>query len=185
MRGFTRSAHSVGGDSHQLELCPKLPVPNKVEVFVEKFDAQGFAPANKTTSAEYANQPVQSENWVTVAPKKRVKSMVSSRQFRTTATSLKKNHLASPITHNQDPPTIPSQEPPPSPSHVIPEPLREMVKEQCAKDEPLQATDEGMDEDEDIEMYLNLHNFEDIEMSTDSSKRKRCEEGEEATSQAK
>lgn len=60
-----------------------------------------------------------------------------------------------------------------------------MVEEQCAKDEPLQATDEGMEEDEDIEMYLNLHNFEDIEMSTDSSKRKRCEEGEEATSQAK
>lgn len=42
-----------------------------------------------------------------------------------------------------------------------------------------------MEEDEDIEMYLNLHNFEDIEMSTDSSKRKSCEEGEEATSQAK
>lgn len=106
-------------------------------MFVEKFDAQGFAPVNKTTSAEYANQPVQSENWVTVAPKKRVKSMVSSRQFRTTATSLKKNHLASTITHNQDPPTIPSQGPPPSPSHVIPEPLRDMVEEHCDKDEPL------------------------------------------------
>ncbi|KAJ8441521.1 hypothetical protein Cgig2_026322 [Carnegiea gigantea] len=37
--------------------------------------------------------------------------------------------------------------------------------------------DEGMDADENIDMYLNLENIKDVEMSTDSSKRKRVEEG--------
>jgi len=33
-------------------------------------------------------------------------------------------------------------------------------------------------------MFLNLQNLADIEMSTDSAKRKRSEDGEEVTSQA-
>ncbi|KAJ8442546.1 hypothetical protein Cgig2_026488 [Carnegiea gigantea] len=37
--------------------------------------------------------------------------------------------------------------------------------------------DEGLAADENIDMYLNLQNIEDVEMSTDSSKRKRLEEG--------
>lgn len=57
-----------------------------------------------------------------------------------------------------------------------------MVEDPRHHDEAFDVTDEGLNEDEYIEMYLNLHNIEDIEMSTDSSKRKRCEEGEEATS---
>lgn len=63
--------------------------------------------------------------------------------------------------------------------------LKAMVEDPRHHDEALDVTDEGLNEDEDIEMYLNLHNIEDIEMSTDSSKRKRCEEGEEVTSKAK
>lgn len=59
-----------------------------------------------------------------------------------------------------------------------------MVKDPRHHDEALDVTDEGLNEDGDIEMYPNLHNIEDIEMSTDSSKRKRCEEGKEAASQA-
>ena len=43
---------------------------------------------------------------------------------------------------------------------------------------------EGMDEDENINLFLNLHKIKDIDMSMDSSKRKRCEEGEEVTSHA-
>jgi len=41
---------------------------------------------------------------------------------------------------------------------------------------------EGMDQEENVDMFLNLENIEDVEMSTDSSKRKRVEEGEECTS---
>jgi len=39
-----------------------------------------------------------------------------------------------------------------------------------------------MDADENVYMYLNLENIEDVEMSTDSSKRKRVEKGEEYNS---
>jgi len=40
-----------GGDSHQLETCPKLPVSKKVKVLVERFDAQGVSVANKVAGS--------------------------------------------------------------------------------------------------------------------------------------
>lgn len=41
--------------------------------------------------------------------------------------------------------------------------------------------EEGMDAEDNADMFLNLDNIEDVEMSTDSSKRKRDEEGEECS----
>jgi len=41
----------------------------------------------------------------------------------------------------------------------------------------------GGDEAPNVNMFLNLQNIEDVEMSIDSSKRLRNEEGEEASSQ--
>ena len=41
---------------------------------------------------------------------------------------------------------------------------------------------EGMDEEENVDMFLNLEKIEDVKMSTDLSKRKRVEEGEKCTS---
>ena len=38
-----------GGDSHQLNICPKLPLSQKVEVLVEKFDATGVTVAQPST----------------------------------------------------------------------------------------------------------------------------------------
>jgi len=38
---------------------------------------------------------------------------------------------------------------------------------------------EGIDAYDNAELFLNLGNIEDVEISTDSSKRKRMEEGEE------
>jgi len=43
---------------------------------------------------------------------------------------------------------------------------------------------DGMDEEENVDLFLNLHKIEDIDMSTDSSKCKRCEDGEEVSSHA-
>jgi len=42
---------------------------------------------------------------------------------------------------------------------------------------------EGMEDDVNMDMFLNLQNLKDVDMSTDSTKRKRCEDGEEVTSQ--
>jgi len=54
--------------------------------------------------------------------------------------------------------------------------------------DPLDALNEdaqyGMKDDHNVDMFLNLQNFEDFEMSTDSTKCKRCEDGEEVTSHA-
>jgi len=47
--------------------------------------------------------------------------------------------------------------------------------------DPLNILNLGVDDEANVDMYLNLQNIEDVEMSTYLSKRKRCEEGEEAT----
>lgn len=51
-----------GGESHQLEVCPKLPAPPKIEVFVEKFDNQGLSQANRTTPVDPLSHPSHSKN---------------------------------------------------------------------------------------------------------------------------
>ncbi|KAJ8420706.1 hypothetical protein Cgig2_013249 [Carnegiea gigantea] len=73
---------------------------------------------------------------------------------------------------------------PANPEGIILANLSVMAEDPPINDEPLDATNEVINEDEDIDIYLNLHNIEDIEMSTDSCKRTRYKKGEEATSQA-
>jgi len=51
--------------------------------------------------------------------------------------------------------------------------------------DPLDGLNVAIAKEPNVDMYLNLHNIEDVEMSTDSSKRKRTEAGEEATSNPK
>jgi len=52
---------------------------------------------------------------------------------------------------------------------------------QPAEGDPLDAINGDM-EDANMDAFLNLHTFEDEDMSSDSAKRKRLEEGEEASS---
>lgn len=42
--------------------------------------------------------------------------------------------------------------------------------------------EEVMDADENVDMFLNFENIEDVEMSIDFTKRKRIEEGDECNS---
>jgi len=51
--------------------------------------------------------------------------------------------------------------------------------------DPLNGLNLAGKEDPKVDMFLNLQNVEDVEMSTDSSKRKRKVEGEEGTSNPK
>ena len=62
-----------GRESHQLQSCPNLPLTQKVEVLVEKFDATGVTKAHASSSANPLSPSVH-ETWVTVSPKKRVKA---------------------------------------------------------------------------------------------------------------
>ena len=59
--------------------------------------------------------------------------------------------------------------------------MKQMEKP-MAEANPLDALNIGMDDDPNVDMFVNLQNIEYVEMSTDSSNRKRCAEGEEATS---
>lgn len=59
-----------------------LPPPKKIEVFVKRFYSQRVAQANRTVSASSQSHHYYSENWVTVSPKKRVKSMIHPRPFK-------------------------------------------------------------------------------------------------------
>ena len=47
--------------------------------------------------------------------------------------------------------------------------------------DPLDGLNMAGEEEPNVDMFLNLQNIDDVEMSTDSSKRKRKEEGGEAT----
>jgi len=56
-----------------------------------------------------------------------------------------------------------------------------LEKDQEAEGDPLDALSDDM-EDTNVEAFLNLHTFEDVDMASDSSKRKRLEDGEEVSS---
>jgi len=55
-------------------------------------------------------------------------------------------------------------------------------KDLATKVDPLDALKIGIDDVANMDVFLNLQNFEDVEMSVDSSKRKRIEDGDEASS---
>ncbi|KAJ8422986.1 hypothetical protein Cgig2_013879 [Carnegiea gigantea] len=71
-------------------------------------------------------------------------------------------------------------------THPLPGSLTIARDEGSPNDDNLVAmvagADEGMDEEENVDMFLNLENIKDVEMSIESSKRKRVKEGEECTS---
>jgi len=71
---------------------------------------------------------------------------------------------------------------PTDPEGIMPANLNAVLEDPPINDETVNDIDEGMNEDENVDVHLNLQNIEDIEMSTDSSKRKRCEDGEETIS---
>ena len=60
------------GESHQLESCPNLPSSTKIEVLVERFDAQGVSYANKSQNQSIPPTSKPIDTWVTVTPKKRM-----------------------------------------------------------------------------------------------------------------
>jgi len=167
-----------GGDSHLLQTCPKLPMSQKVEVLVEKFDATGVTPA-QGGSGSSSGIASTNETWVTVSPKKRVKTMTPPKPKPNSTLNPSKG----PSTEGTSS-TIPLHNPAPEgPDNIIlANPLA--LHPETANNEsydPLDALNAVM-EDPNVDAFLNLHAFEDVEMSSDSSKRKRLEDGEEASS---
>lgn len=139
------------------------------------------------------------DNWVTVSPKKRARSSQSLPP--------RKPSLLNP--HSAPPPPTSAHGPPLHPVSAQPD-QNELQKDISHFDSGITATntipvmipkgvssplhnldnvgadmmDEGVETDENVDLFLNLENIEDVEMSTDSAKRKRIEEGEECSSHA-
>jgi len=178
-----KSVLYVGGESHQLQSCPNLPLTQKVEVLVEKFDATGVTKASTSSSANPL-PPSVNETWVTVSPKKQVKAMIQLRPRRHSSLNPVEESGKGGVVLPPPAPFIPC----PNPAPLGPEDIIfanavafKMDHSTVPANDPLDALNEDL---ADVEMddFLNLHNFEDVEMSSDSAKRKRREEGEEASS---
>ena len=186
-----------GGESHQLEACPNLPVSKKIEVLIERFDAQGVSQANKGVKSNPTSNINSGDTWVSVSPKKRVRPSHNTKSSKVSNLNPLSSKASPNLTQghaNQDmpinPPAQSSNPAPGTPKGVIlanpaaNAPILEPILEL----DHLEAFNEDLLDDMEAEthpdLYLNLHNFEDIEMSSDSAKRKREEDGEEATSQA-
>jgi len=173
-----------GGNFHQLETCPKLPITEKVEVFVEKFDASSVSKAQTPATSSH-DPPLANESWVTVSPKKRVKAMI---QARLKCNSLLDPKLDGDSNRNNEPSqlVIPENHNPAplGPNDIILANalIMQHMEKQVVEGDPLDALNLGVKEEVNVDMYLNLQNTEDVEMSTDSAKRKRKEDREEATS---
>ena len=181
-----------GGDSHQLESCPKLPVSSKIEVLVERFDAQGVFYANKSHSGSAANpsspnQPI--DTWVKVTPKKRMRAVRNPNMLKTWSLNaippsvLGAGAASTPANPNLGPPLADF-----IPEGVIlanPRVAGRSYLDPVVNHDPLDAfLGPVLDEEENVDLFLNLHKIEDIDMSTDSSQCKRCEDGEKVSSHA-
>ena len=169
------------GESHLLDACPKLPISTKVEVVVKKFESSTNINALSMPIAPQ-NTHLAEESWVTVSPKKRVKAMIRAKPRRNSVLNPEKTAHGSPSTASPrlarvlDPaPVVPD-------GILLANTVVMQGEPSLALEDPLDALNAGGEDDHNIDVYLNLQKLEDVEMSTDSSKRKRSEEGEEASS---
>ena len=154
-----------------------------MEVLVENFDATGVTKARSNTSTNPLPPSVH-DTWVTVSPKKRVKAMIQARPRR--------NSILTPMEENSKGGDVP---PPPAPFMPCPNPAPlgpediilanavafKLDNPTAPASDPLDALNDDLANAE-MHDFLNLQNFEDVETSSDSIKRKRREEGEEASS---
>ncbi|KAJ8436019.1 hypothetical protein Cgig2_007677 [Carnegiea gigantea] len=178
-----------GGESHQLE----------------KFDNQGLSHANRKIPVDPKPPFTFRELGYCRSQEKSLiydQSLSSNRLIKPTSTASldqdRNSHSPEPSTNpphtNIEGPAVTSTHPtmickipnlaPTNPEGIVLANLNVVLEDPPINDETLNDIDEGMNEDKNVDVYLNLHNIEDIEMSTDSFKRKRCEDGKEAISQA-
>ena len=124
------------------------------------------------------------DTWVTVSPKKHVKAMIQARPKRNSLLNSVEESNAGGVVHSSPDTFMPY----PNPTLLGPKDIIlantvafKLDNLKAPVGDPLDALSGGM-EDANMDDVLNLQNFKDVEKSTDSAKRKRREEGEEASS---
>lgn len=188
------SLHEVcaicGSTSHALEACPDSP-SNVFEVVVEKFGATTLKSDSGTFAAASGPQTAPLENWMTVSPKKRSKLPNAHRKRSILPTP---SCFATPkVTTVNVPAPIPT---------VILSDTSTCGGVSVAKDEsfleqsnlvehglnvapafmPEHDPDLAIDNENDMDMFLNLEGGDEPQHSFDSTKKRRFEEEEELSS---
>jgi len=196
-----------GHEDHQIESCALLPSQSTKEVRIEKFGTPTVKvlkhPATALTSSKSTLSAT--EKWIRVSPKKRMRSQVKPpRAHVPTAPGPqlvinKSSPPLSPVYEHHLPPADSSEQglrpnilprqsplPTPAPLPLDPSDSQQGVGEDDMVTSPSPravSSPSGIDPDEEFaDTFLNIEPFQDIEMSTDSTKRKREEEGEECLS---
>ena len=151
--------------------------------------------ANKSAGSASVGPSLPIDTWVSVTPKKRMRANRSVKSVKTplpppaTSNAMPNVPVSAAGPSCVSPPKNPA--PAPDPGILLAKPTDNVpvVDKFEGLCDPLQAIPgvvlDGMDDDSNVDMFLNLHNIDDVEMSTDSAKRKRGEDGEEVSSQAK
>jgi len=191
-----------------------------LEVIVEKFGATKLMPENEQGHESASSSSPSAEKWVTVAPKKRGRTLFSGRRRNEANISVTPaSPIVKVIPHNAldqvaaaaiQPVGTPAIQPiptdPPGPpadffgtgrpgtpvggnmglhdlSPVL-EPASSEASGHLSSGSHVNASNptsplEGSDvEEDDVTMFLNLDNEEDVQMSSESSKKRRLEAGE-------
>jgi len=192
-----------GGDPHQLDSCPKLPLNKKIEVMAEKFDAQDLGGNPDPMYQASSSTPVTAENWVTVTLRKRLRASFGPRGQRPMSAPrssagpsnlvgsnvLGKFSLGEPldVAGNTHKSSSHSVDPLNDSGIILANPkLLSTLMEPPINTDPLKALEEDeLPEDgigqreEDIFHHLPI--IKDVAMSADSTKRKRHEDGNDPT----
>jgi len=124
------------------------------------------------------------ETWVIMSPKKSVKTIIQAKPKGNSILNPNKESNSGGNVQPSSSSFMPFHNPTPlGPDDIILANTMafKLDKPQATEADPLDAINDGM-EDTNVEAFLNLHTFEHVDISSDSSKRKRLEEGEEASS---
>ncbi|KAJ8423877.1 hypothetical protein Cgig2_001543 [Carnegiea gigantea] len=178
-----------------LTAVPNDLLRKKIQVVVQKFGDLGDCPPSKEPSSSTHEPPHLTDNWVTVSPKNRVRPLIGPRSKKTSTLKPQDTTVLTSGTSTQLVAAlqlllVPEQGvlAPLDPKGIIlanPFAMKAQANNSTHSDnlvDIIEDEEEGMDADENVDMFLNLENIKDVEMPTDSTKRKRIEEGEECKS---
>ncbi|KAJ8445572.1 hypothetical protein Cgig2_012460 [Carnegiea gigantea] len=161
-----------GGDSHQLDNYPKLPSQKKIQVVVQKFEDTSVNLQSKETIPSGSTHHPLTENWVMPRKTSSLKPQGPSTVTNTPSNPLTMTAQTEAKASKKDTTHVEHSE------IVLANPnAMQNQGEDSSNSDTLLAMkndeDEGTDAKENVEMYLNLKNIMDVEMSTNSTKRKR------------
>ena len=199
-----------GSDEHQIEACLLLPTQAKRKVRIEKFSS-GVSTSKATQSPSAVGPPPLStfDNWIRFSPKKRVRTFSTKiSRLNVSGVVLSASEAIPPIPPLSpiNAPPLSSPVLPSASNHscntkkiVLACPAASNLISSPFNDDPLDAMEDDemgdsplggefdsqlgeLPEDDFADSYLNLDPIQELELSSDSAKQRKVEEGDESIS---